>query len=135
MPLLAPHVEKEAQGGYRQGCRMEEAPRLAVHLHTELSGEIYRIQGELLRSDSLVLQPMLRSWYRLVRAAGGELAREGGLSAKTAAVLDRPRCTPAARIRTGTRRQDRMKARASSGARTPAGIHPQPAPKDRARRR
>lgn len=114
MPLLSPQFEKDPQGGYRHGHRMEEVPRLAVmancglpdtgqfevlrvlfrrlarHLHTELAGEIYRTQGELLRSDSLVLQPMVRSWFRLLRAAGGEMAREGRLCRETAAALERP---------------------------------------------
>ena len=99
MPLLSPQFEKDPEGGYRHARRMPEVPPLAVmancglpdtgpfevlrvlfrrlarRLHTELVGEIYRTQGELLRSDSLVLQPMVRSWFRLLRAAGGEMAR------------------------------------------------------------
>jgi multimeric flavodoxin WrbA len=64
--------------------------RMARNFHTEVVGEIYRGEGELLRSSPLLLKPIIASYKNTLKKAGREIVEEGRLSEDTRAKLEKP---------------------------------------------
>lgn len=134
IPLVSPYFEQDPEGEYRHQRRLEKIPRLGViancglpeqsqfqvlrlllprvarNLQSELVVEIYRAEGELLGSKSLVLRPFLNRYWKLLRRAGEEVARDGRLSEQTQHALEKPLVPPHLYMRGANKYWDRMLA-------------------------
>ncbi|HNW33622.1 MAG TPA: flavodoxin family protein [Candidatus Ozemobacteraceae bacterium] len=65
-------------------------PRLARNHHLELVGEIYRGAGGLLTQADEALKPYIDQYMKLLYQAGAEVGRDGRISEKTQADLEKP---------------------------------------------
>lgn len=64
--------------------------RMARNFHAELAGEIYRGEGELLKSKSLLLLPILYRYKKLLQRCGKEFVEQGRFSDESKASLEKP---------------------------------------------
>ncbi len=114
IPIVMPYFEQDQNGETRHTRRYEKYPRLvaisncgfpeqshfqtlklifrrmARNLHTELIGEIYRSQGELLKSDHPVIKPKLKTYFDLVREAGRQIVMQGYITDDLQQKLEEP---------------------------------------------
>jgi len=114
IPVVDPRMEKDESGESRHRKRHAKYPKIAVlsncgfpeqshfqvlsllfrriarNIHSEVVAEIYRGEGEILRSGPLLVKPLLWRYKKLLRLAGEELAREARISEGTAAKLRQP---------------------------------------------
>ncbi len=104
LPVLLPHFEEDEEGEYRHGNRFEKYPkivvlsnsglpglpnfqvvalffrRLARALHTEVIGEIYRGEGEVLEVKNLLVKPLVSKYKKLLRCAGRSIVENQEIS-------------------------------------------------------
>lgn len=114
IPTALPQFEKDAEGRMRHPERAAKVARsvvisnsgfpqrdqfdvlrllfrrLAGLGHSELIGEIYRDEGELLRNASGALRPIVDKYKELVKKAGREVVEKGRLSEATMKELEKP---------------------------------------------
>lgn len=114
IPASDPHFEKDEHGESRHVLKFQKIPKLVIvsncgfpeqthfqvlhhyfqrvarNLHTEVIAEIYRGEGELLKSDSLILKPIIWSYKRLLKKAGKEVVQSLKLSEETIKELEKP---------------------------------------------
>jgi multimeric flavodoxin WrbA len=64
--------------------------RMARNFHYELSAEIYRGSGGILRSGVAELQPVVDNYKALVKTAGKEVVEQGRISETTMNLLEQP---------------------------------------------
>ncbi len=64
--------------------------RMARNFSSEVIAEIYRGEGELLKSTNLFLRPFLYKYKKLIQKCGREVVQEGKLSDETKAALEKP---------------------------------------------
>lgn len=132
-PVLLPHFEEDEKGEYRHAKRYEKFPkifvisnaglpgqknfeveslffrRLARTFHTELIGEIYRGEGEILRGkDNIMLKPLLGKYKKYLRSAGKEIIESHNLSEKIIKDLEKPILPPSLYIKFGNDEWDRL---------------------------
>ncbi len=114
IPIVMPHFEKDPYGETRHKRRFNKYPkfvaisncgfpeqshfqtlklifrRMARNLHTELIGEIYRGQGELLKSDHPAVKLRLKQYFALVEEAGYQIVTKGYISQDLQEKLEKP---------------------------------------------
>ena len=114
IPIVMPHFEQDEHGETRHKRRFDKYPkfvaisncgfpeqshfqtlkllfrRMARNLHTELIGEIYRGQGELLKSDHPAIKIRLKQYYALVQQAGYQIVKQGSISQELQEKLENP---------------------------------------------
>jgi multimeric flavodoxin WrbA len=114
IPAVDPRMERDEDGESRHCKRQAKYPKIAVlsncgfpeqshfhvlsllfrriarNIHSEVVAEIYRGEGEMLRSAPLAVRPLIWRYNQLLRRAGRELAEVSRLSPETAEKLGRP---------------------------------------------
>ncbi|MBN1526580.1 MAG: flavodoxin family protein [Candidatus Omnitrophica bacterium] len=114
IPTAMPQFERDAEGRMRHPERQKKQARTVVISnsgfpqrdqfdvlrllfrrlaglgHSELAGEIYRDEGELLRNASAALKPVIDRYKELVKKAGREVVEKGRLSEATMKELEKP---------------------------------------------
>lgn len=113
VPTALPYFELDERGEARHICETEQPKiivisncgfpeqshfqvishlfkRVARNMHSEVVAEIYRGEGELLKSKNLLLIPILYRYRKLLNKAGREVTLSGRLSSDTRAELEQP---------------------------------------------
>ena len=114
IPLADPHFEKDINNETRHVKRYEKYPkivvisncgfpeqshfkvlrlyfrRLARNMHSEVIGEIYRGEGELLNKNILLLKPIIWNYKKLLRKAGKEVVEKYNITESLQKELEKP---------------------------------------------
>jgi multimeric flavodoxin WrbA len=114
IPIADPHFEPDDNGETRHVKRFENYPKIVVisncgfpeqthfqvirllfkrvarNLHSEVIGEIYRGEGELLNKNILMLKPKIWKYKKLLKKAGKEIVLSSKLSEDTKKELEKP---------------------------------------------
>jgi len=139
LPVLLPHFEEDGEGGYRHGKRFEKYPkivvlsnsglpglsnfqvislffrRLARTLHTEVIGEIYRGEGEVLKVKNLLVKPLVSKYKKQLRAAGRSIVENQEIPDELREKLEKPIVPDSLYIKYGNEEMDRMIEKGGSG--------------------
>lgn len=132
LPILLPHFEEDGEGGYRHGKRFEKYPKIVVlsnsglpglsnfqvvslffrrfarTLHTEVIGEIYRGEGEVLKVKNLLVKPLVSKYKKLLREAGRSIVENQEISDELREKLEKPIVPDYLYIKFGNEEMDRM---------------------------
>lgn len=139
LPVLLPHFEEDEEGEYRHGKRFEKYPkivvlsnsglpglsnfqvvslffrRLARALHTEVIGEIYRGEGEVLKVKNLLVKPLVSKYKKLLRCAGRSIVENQDISGELREKLEKPIVPDHLYIKFGNEEMDRIIEKDGSG--------------------
>lgn len=118
IPVVDPHFTKDDNGETRHVPRYEKYPKIVVisncgfpdidhfqvvshhyrrmsrNMHSEVIGEIYRTMGPILEYSNPIVEPMRMKYRKLLREAGKEIVKEGGLSDGLRKKLEEPIVPP-----------------------------------------
>ncbi len=139
LPVLLPHFVEDEMGEYRHGKRFEKYPkivvlsnsglpglsnfqvvglffrRLARTLHTEVIGEIYRGEGEVLKVKNLLVKPLVSKYKKLLRSAGRSIVENQEIPDELREKLEKPIVPEHLYIKYGNEEMDRMIEEKGSG--------------------
>lgn len=131
-PVLLPHFEEDEAGEYRHAKRYGSYPkivvlsncglpgqanfqvvspffkRLARNLHTEIIGEIYRDEGEILNVGNLLVKPLVSRYKKLLRCAGRSVVENLEISSELREKLEKSIVPAHLYIQFGNEEWDRL---------------------------
>ena len=114
IPIFEPYFVKDENGETRHKKRYKKYPKIVIisncgfpeqshfqvlkllfrrvarNLHTEVIGEIYRGEGEILKNENPLIKPFIRKYLHFVKKAGEEIANNGKISENTQKKLEKP---------------------------------------------
>ncbi len=114
IPIIEPYFVRDENGETRHKKRYEKYPKIAVisncgfpeqshfqvlklffrrvarNLHTEVIGEIYRGEGEILKNENPLIKPFIKKYLYFVKKAGEEIVKNGKISEEIQKKLERP---------------------------------------------
>ena len=114
IPIVEPFFEKDEFGETRHKKRYEKYPKIVVisncgfpeqthfqvlkllfrrvarNMHSEVIGEIYRGEGEILQFEAPIIKPFIKKYLKYVKIAGKEIVKDMGISEETQKKLEKP---------------------------------------------
>ncbi len=113
IPIIEPYFEQDEHGESRHKMRYDKYPKIVVisncgfpeqshfqvlkllfrriarNMHTEIIGEIYRGEGEILQIKNRIIKPFVNRYLKIVKRAGEEIVKNLGFSDDTVRKLEK----------------------------------------------